>query len=300
MPPQQRTEVTTIQGAATAAKAATAAQAHVLSRGKGKSSGSKVGPGPKVGPLVIPTPYVRGPSLIQQAAVPCSVAGSAPKVHEAGPKGSHHDVPQPALVRAGHRVESPLTGNDGFQSTDDYHEPQPARQQAFAPQDSMHVLPAAWRHHVPVGHEMPFAGGPQQQVAEVLQANISADPRPGEARGAAHLAEYHLASTAAAGATVPLLVSRHGLQCGDILAIAQGTLYEELVQVIGFVGGSSVTIGVPLRHTHAAGTPMYWQERGNQRSLFMNQNETQRKRQASQPEMPNHHLRNPTPGSKND
>ncbi len=188
MPPQQRTEVTAIQGAATAAKAATAAQTHVLSSGKGKGSGSKVGPGPKVGPLVIPTPYVRGPSLMQQSAVPCSVAGSAPKnVHEAGPKGSHQNVPLSAQVRAGHRVESQLTGNDGFQSTDDYHEPQPARLQAFAPQDSMHVLPAAWRHHVPVGHEMPFAGGPQQQVAEVQQANICADPRPGRAQEAAHI-----------------------------------------------------------------------------------------------------------------
>ena len=72
----------------------------------------------------------------------------------------------------------------------------------YAPQESMQVLPAAWRHHVPVGHEMPFASGPED--AQRPDALNRAPP----ARKAAPLAEYTLASSAAAGSTILQLVTQ--------------------------------------------------------------------------------------------
>ena len=139
-----------------------------------------------------------------------------------------------------------------FRSADSMHEPHLAQQQEYAPQESMQVLPAAWRHHVPVGHEMPFATGPQSD-AERPDALNRAPPRPEEARKAAPLAEYHLASPAAAGSKILQFVTQQGLEVGDHLLIAPGTLQQELVQVVSF---GSVIIGVPLRHSHAAGTPI--------------------------------------------
>ena len=244
MPPQLITEATTIQGATAAAKAAATAQAHVLHSGIAKSSG------PKVGPTVIPMPKVLGPSVMQLQAAASKAVGSAPKhVHEAGPLGSHQKVPRQAQVKAGPHIDM----LEEFRSADSMQEPHHAQQQEYAPQESMQVLPAAWRHHVPVGHEMPFAAGPQQQDAEGPHALNRAPPRPEEARRAAPLAEYHLASPAAEGSTILQLVSQSGLQVGDHLLIAPGPLQQELVQVVSF---GSVIIGVPLRHSHAAGTPI--------------------------------------------
>ena len=118
----------------------------------------------------------------------------------------------------------------------------------------MQVLPAAWQRHVSLAHEPPFADAHQQQAdASDPLANARAPPRAEEARKAAPLAEYHMASPAAAGATVLQLVSQSGLQVGDLLLIEQGTIHEELVQVVGF---GSVILGVPLRHAHAAGAPV--------------------------------------------
>ena len=48
-------------------------------------------------------------------------------------------------------------------------------------------------------------------------------------------------------------MSQAGLQIGDLLFIEQGTIREELVQVVGY---GSIILGVPLRHTHAAGAPV--------------------------------------------
>ena len=183
-------------GATAAAKAAATAQAHVLQSGIAKKSG------PKVGPTNIPMPKVLGPSLMQLQAAASKAVGSAPKhVHEAGPLGLHLNVPRQAQVQAGPRIDM----LEEFASADSMQEPHHA-QQEYAPQESMQVLPAAWRHHVPVGHEMPFAAG-QQQDAEGPHALNRAPPRPEEARKAAPLAEYHLASPAAEGSQILKLVS---------------------------------------------------------------------------------------------
>ena len=231
-----------MQGATAAAKAAATAQAHVLPSGIAKSSG------PKVGPTNIPTPKVLGPSLMQLRAAASKAVGSAPKhVHEAGPLGSHLNVPRQAQVKAGPHIDM----LEEFRSADSMQEPHHA-QQEYAPQESMQVLPAAWRHHVPVGHEMPFATGPQSD-AERPDALNRAPPRPEEARKAAPLAEYNLASTAAAGSTILQLVTQTGLNIGDLLMIAPGTQQQELVQIVGF---GSVILGVPLRHSRAPGTPV--------------------------------------------
>ena len=44
-----------------------------------------------------------------------------------------------------------------------------------------------------------------------------------------------------------------GSKLATFLLIEQGTIHEELVLVVGF---GSVILGVPLRHTHAAGAPV--------------------------------------------
>ena len=49
---------------------------------------------------------------------------------------------------------------------------------------------------------------------------------------AAPITEYHLASPAAAGATVLQLASQSGLQVDDLLLIERGTIHEELVQLV--------------------------------------------------------------------
>ena len=141
MPPQVRTEATTFQGATAAAMTAATAQAHAPPGGNAKSSG------PKIGPTEVPRPKELGPSLTQLRAAATKAAGIAPKhvVQEAGPSG---------LFQAGPRINM----LEEFESANSMQEPHHAHQE-YAPQESMQVLPAAWRHHVPVGHEMPFASG---------------------------------------------------------------------------------------------------------------------------------------------
>ena len=49
------------------------------------------------------------------------------------------------------------------------------------------------------------------------------------------------------------LISQTGLEVGDMLLIAPGTNQQEMVQIVAF---GSVILGVPLRFTHALGTPV--------------------------------------------
>ena len=119
------------------------------------------------------------------------------------------------------------------------------------------VLPnAAWRLHVPQGHEVPFASGHGLGLNAPRQEDA---PRPAETpiplpiRKAAPLAEYTLSSPAPAGSIVLQLVSQSGLEIGDMLLIAPGTNQQEMVQIVAF---GSVILGVPLRFTHALGTPV--------------------------------------------
>ena len=233
-------------------------------------------PGPKVGPHQIPTPKVFGPRLIdsKNPAVSGKAAGSALNVQESTPLSTLHAfpkgegyigqasvVPKPAPERPAEHAMGPamLEEIDEFQSAGSL--PAPALMQnrrMYAEQESMKVLPAAWQHQVPEAFEAQFADGQQHRAdASDPLANAQGPPRKtllaeGE-RQAAPLAEYHLAAPAVAGATVLQLVSQSGLQIGDFLLIEQGTIHEELVLVVGF---GSVILGVPLRHTHAAGAPV--------------------------------------------
>ncbi len=122
----------------------------------------------------------------------------------------------------------------------------------YAEQESMKVLPDAWRHRVPDAFEAQFAG--EEPPADAQRPTRKTPLAEGGPQAhAAPLAEYHLAVSAPAGSTVLQLVSQAGLQIGDMLLIEQGTIREELVQVVGY---GSIILGVPLRHTHAAGAPV--------------------------------------------
>ena len=108
-------------------------------------------------------------------------------------------------------------------------------EQAYEP-PSIQVLPtAAWRHHVPQGHEVPFASGHDFGLNAPRQEDA---PRPAETpiplpiRKAAPLAEYTLSSPAPAGSIVLQLVSQSGLEIGDMLLIAPGTNQQEMVQIV--------------------------------------------------------------------
>ena len=79
------------------------------------------------------------------------------------------------------------------------------------------------------------------------------NPNPPPNRKAAPLAEYTLQATAHAGSNILQLVSQTGLELGDLLIIASGTQQQEVAQIVGF---GSVILGVPLRFTHAPGTPV--------------------------------------------